>query len=163
MKVLLATDGSSSSHPAVRAMVNRPWPAGSMIRVLTVIETPLPVTPEVAVATNFVEEQTARLQKDAEAAVESARATLTKRGFPVDTRIREGNAAREIVDEAKEWGAELILMGSHGRTGLKRVLMGSVAQYVVSHAPCSVEVVRETGAARPETEGRGLRNDDASP
>ena len=88
MRVLLASDGSSFSDPPLRAMLNRPWPAGSMIRVLTVMETPLPVSPEVAVATNFVEEQTARLQKNAEATVEDARESLTKR-FAMTTRAHE--------------------------------------------------------------------------
>ena len=48
-----------------------------------------------------------------------------------------------IVDEAKDWPADLIVVGSHGYSGVKRWLLGSVAQSVVSHAPCSVEVVRK--------------------
>jgi nucleotide-binding universal stress UspA family protein len=56
--------------------------------------------------------------------------------------VRYGDARSCIVDEAKEWGADLIVVGSHGYTGLKRLLLGSVAQSVVTHAPCSVEVVR---------------------
>ena len=63
--------------------------------------------------------------------------------------MRDGDPRTVIVDEAKEWSADLIVMGSHGYTGLKRLLLGSVAHSVVSHAPCSVEVVRvkqtETG------------------
>ena len=153
MKILLACDGSPFSVPPVRAAVNRPWPPGSMIRVLAVAETPFPVAPEVAVSGTFVEEQATILRKDAEATLKSVRDTITKRGLPLETRIREGSAGQQIVEEAKEWGADLILLGSHGRTGLKRVLMGSVAQYVVAHAPCSVEVVRETGGARAETSG----------
>ena len=47
-----------------------------------------------------------------------------------------------IVDEAENWKADLIVVGSHGYTGIKKWLLGSVAQSVVSHAPCSVEVVR---------------------
>ena len=49
---------------------------------------------------------------------------------------------RRFVDEATEWPADLIVLGSHGYTGLKRWLLGSVAQSVVAHASCSVEVVR---------------------
>jgi nucleotide-binding universal stress UspA family protein len=47
-----------------------------------------------------------------------------------------------IVDEARKWSADLIVLGSHGHTGMKRLLLGSVASSVVSHAPCSVEIVR---------------------
>jgi nucleotide-binding universal stress UspA family protein len=48
-----------------------------------------------------------------------------------------------IIGEARKWSADLIVLGSHGYTGLKRLLLGSVALFVVSHAPCSVEIVRK--------------------
>jgi nucleotide-binding universal stress UspA family protein len=48
----------------------------------------------------------------------------------------------EIVDRAAEWHADLIVLGSHGRHGLDRFLIGSVSEYVARHAPCSVEIVR---------------------
>lgn len=145
MKLLLAIDGSSFSGPPLRATLSRPWPPGASVRVLSVVETLYPIGPEAALATSVVEAQQA-LRKDAEAAVENARAELAQSGLSADTRVREGNAGQQIVDEATEWGADLVLVGSHGRTGLKRILMGSVAQHVVSHAPCSVEVVRATEA-----------------
>jgi nucleotide-binding universal stress UspA family protein len=53
-----------------------------------------------------------------------------------------GDPRSVIVDEAQAWQADLIVLGSHGYTGIKKWLLGSVAQSVVSHAPCSVEVVR---------------------
>ena len=55
---------------------------------------------------------------------------------------REGDARSVIVDEAQKWSADLVMLGSHGYTGIKRLLLGSVALLVVSHAPCSVEIVR---------------------
>jgi nucleotide-binding universal stress UspA family protein len=61
--------------------------------------------------------------------------------------VREGDARSAILDEADSWGADLIVVGSHGRTGLKRLVLGSVAAAVVAHAHCSVEVVRRHGAA----------------
>jgi len=146
MKLLIATDGSPLSAPPVRAAVSRPWPTGSAVRVLTVVEAPFPVAPEFALAANLAGTREA-LRKEAETRVQNVRETVAKSGLSAEGSVREGNAGREIVEEAKEWGADLVLMGSHGRTGLSRVLMGSVAQYVVSHAPCSVEVVRSTEAA----------------
>jgi nucleotide-binding universal stress UspA family protein len=125
--------------------VRRAWPVGSVIRVLTVVEVPPPLAPEFAVAANFAETQE-ELRKEGEATVRSFREIVERTGLRVETHVRQGRAGREIVEEAKEWGADLVLMGSHGRTGLKRVLMGGVAQHVVSHAPCSVEVVRGTEA-----------------
>jgi nucleotide-binding universal stress UspA family protein len=67
---------------------------------------------------------------------------LKKHKLKVETVVQEGDARSVIVDEARKWSADLIVMGSHGYTGLTRLLLGSVASFVVSHAPCSVEVVR---------------------
>jgi nucleotide-binding universal stress UspA family protein len=72
---------------------------------------------------------------------------LEQNGLAIDKSVREGDPRHEIVDEAKRWPADLIVVGSHGYTGWKRWLLGSVAQSVVSHAPCSVEVVRKRSAA----------------
>jgi nucleotide-binding universal stress UspA family protein len=126
-----------------------------MVRVLTVVEIPLAIPPATLLTASFTEMVEA-LQKKAEATVRTIRDTVATSGLPVETSIREGDAGREIVEEATAWGADLVLVGSHGRTGLQRVLMGSVAQHVVSHAPCSVEVVRgseadaEAGVARED-------------
>jgi nucleotide-binding universal stress UspA family protein len=66
-------------------------------------------------------------------------------GFPVETAVLEGDPRGSIVDEADEWLADLIVLSSHGHKGLDRLLLGSVAQAVVAHAHCSVEVVRRRG------------------
>jgi nucleotide-binding universal stress UspA family protein len=58
-----------------------------------------------------------------------------------------GDPKARIVDEAKEWEADLVVVGSHGRRGIERVLQGSVSEAVAMHAPCSVEVIRTR--ARP--------------
>jgi nucleotide-binding universal stress UspA family protein len=68
--------------------------------------------------------------------------TLKSADLTTETVVREGDPRSVIVDEAEDWKADLIVVGSHGRTGLKRWLLGSVTQAVVAHAPCSVEVVR---------------------
>jgi nucleotide-binding universal stress UspA family protein len=84
---------------------------------------------------------------EAQAAADRAAAMLLERAsFVVETIVRQGDPRREIVEAAKDWDAELIVVGSHGRTGLQRLILGSVAEYVVRHAPCSVEVSR-----RPKT------------
>jgi nucleotide-binding universal stress UspA family protein len=144
MKILLAVDDSQYSENAVEAIAARPWPPGTTVRVLSAVE-------------NIVV-PAAELWYDARGDFESARQELKKRaqkltarvaeqiqakGLTVETAVREGEARSAIVDEAKEWSADLIVVGSHGRTGIKRWLLGSVAQSVVSHAPCSVEVVRK--------------------
>jgi nucleotide-binding universal stress UspA family protein len=60
----------------------------------------------------------------------------------VETLVREGDPGTEIIQEAESWPADLIVIGSHGHQGLKRLLLGSVAHYVTNHATCSVEIVR---------------------
>jgi nucleotide-binding universal stress UspA family protein len=64
------------------------------------------------------------------------------RSLGITTEVLEGPPKELIVDEAERWGANLIVIGSHGRGAAKRFLLGSVSLAVTTHAPCSVEVVR---------------------
>ena len=146
MKILLAIDGSESSEAAVRAVTIRPWPAGSSVRVLSVAQPVYPpanpLFPEVAVTAEY-REITARVTAEAKKLTdEQADVIGRNKAVTVETTVRQGDPRVEIVDEAERWGADLVILGSHGRTGVKRWLMGSVAEYVVRHAPCSVEVAR---------------------
>jgi len=143
MKILLAVDGSPCSEAPVKEVLERPWPKGTVVRVVAVVENPMPPTnafwPE---AYSLSEPFYETVQKNAETLVARVAKSLGEAGLQMETSVRQGDARSGIVDEATAWGAHLILLGSHGYTGVKRLLMGSVAQYVVSHAPCSVEVVR---------------------
>ena len=64
-------------------------------------------------------------------------------GFSVRTAMEEGDARFVIVDHAVQWKADLIMLGSHGKTDLERLLLGSVSEYVLRHAHCSVMIVRD--------------------
>jgi nucleotide-binding universal stress UspA family protein len=64
--------------------------------------------------------------------------------------VREGITRPDIVDIAAEWGADLIMLGAHGRRGLERLLLGSVSDFVARHAKCSVEIVRMPAIKRSE-------------
>ncbi len=68
---------------------------------------------------------------------------IRKEGLPVETIFKEGSPSIEIIQTAKEIGADLIVMGTHGRKGLSHVVMGSVAERVAREAPCPVFIVRE--------------------
>jgi nucleotide-binding universal stress UspA family protein len=87
-----------------------------------------------------------RLREEAirEAEQQLARVATQRVGAPVPVvqEVRQGNAYAEIVDSARRVRADLIVMGSAGRTGVNRFLLGSVAEKVVRHAPCSVLIVR---------------------
>jgi nucleotide-binding universal stress UspA family protein len=89
------------------------------------------------------EELRQSITQEAQTLVDRMLAAVRQAGFTVDAVVRQGDPRREIVEEAKAWKPDLIVVGSHGRTGISRWLLGSVAEYVVRHAPCSVEVARE--------------------
>lgn len=146
MKILLAIDGSPCSDAAVAEVGRRPWPEGSSIKVLTTFELPSPPTPESwALPLNYFEEMDLGLRKQAEHVVERAieklKSTL-KNTVSVDAQIMPGSPKSVILDAAEDWRADLIVVGSHGYRAWERFLLGSVSQSVVSHAKCSVEVVR---------------------
>ena len=80
----------------------------------------------------------------AETAVAEAIEILSGRGLELSSSVSTLSVAPKtvILDEAERWSADLIALGSHGRRGVERFLMGSVAESVAAHAHCSVEVVR---------------------
>ena len=146
MRILLAIDGSEASEAALRSLSRRPWPTGSTVRMLAVVEYVYPAIPEVALTEDFARITQQQLD-NAEALIARLSETLAGQPFALEKSIRRGDARTEIVQEAEDWNADLIIVGSHGRTGIKRWVLGSVAESVVRHAPCSVEVVRSKPVA----------------
>ena len=146
MKILLAIDGSACSNAAVEEVGRRPWPDGSAVKVLTSFELPAPPTPEGwALPANYFEEMDLALRQQARNTIDRAVAKLKPKlaqTVSLDAQIVPGPARDVILDEAETWGADLIVVGSHGYRAWERFLLGSVSQSVVSHAKCSVEVVR---------------------
>jgi nucleotide-binding universal stress UspA family protein len=144
MKVLLAVDSSEYSGEAVSEVAKRPWPANTVVRVLSVVE---PITPPAVElwydAGGSLDRVKQDLKKRAEELTLTAAETLRGEGLTIETAVRDGDPRAVIVDEAENWAADLIVLGSHGYTGIKRLLLGSVASAVVSQAPCSVEVVKK--------------------
>lgn len=155
MKILLAVDGSPCSEDAIEELGRRPWPDGSEIKVLTAFELPLPPTPEAwAVPANYFAELDRAAAANARSIVERAATKLRAALGPmakIESESAPGPPRAVILDEAESWGADLIVVGSHGYRVWERFLMGSVSQSVVSHAKCSVEVVRcRNRAGAPE-------------
>lgn len=144
MRILLAIDGSPCSDVAVQEVARRPWPEGSTVKVLTTFEMPVPPTPEGwAIPANFYDEMDVALRKQARNIVDRAVQTLkSNKTFVADASLLPGPPSTVILEEAEAWRADLIVLGSHGYSAWKRFLLGSVSQAVVSHAKCSVEVVR---------------------
>ena len=144
MKILLAVDGSACSDRAVREVARRPWPADTQVRLVSVVEPagPLVAEPYLDVAGYFEEVERIK-QKQAHDAVTQAAEKLRAVGkLQVSTEVLRGSAKGMIVEEAEAWGADLIVLGSHGYRTWERMLLGSVSQAVAAHAACSVEIVR---------------------
>jgi nucleotide-binding universal stress UspA family protein len=145
MKVLLAIDGSPHSHAALVEFASRPWPRGTEVQILTVVHSSIPLLLDPAfLAAAAHMEQTLDRRRDAPALVEAAASIVraADSNISVTTKIVDGVPKDAIVEEARSWGADLIVLGSHGYGRVRRVLLGSVAAAVVATAPCSVQVVR---------------------
>lgn len=147
MKILLAVDGSEFSAAATQAIAERPWPAGSTIRIISAVEPPfVPMAETWALSERYYPELEDAAEAQAAAAVNGALKRLqASMGAEVEimTKVKRGRAEDIILQEAEDWGADLIVVGSHGYRGLRRLLLGSVSHTVATHAPCSVEIVRQ--------------------
>ncbi len=137
--ILVAIDGSKKSEAALDAAIGEAKLHGAALHVVYVIETglftSLPMDNTWEVIYGLLEKQ----GKDADLA--ASRKAQTE-GLQVTTHLKEGHAGNEIIKLARELGVELIVMGSHGKSNLDRILLGSVTSFVVSHSPVSTMVVR---------------------
>ena len=140
MKILLAVDGSKSSDAALRAVIKERRPTGDEVRVITVLQ-PLLATPVPQMAAGYAPELEAE-RKRARELVEKSAETLRAAGFRAGAVVGQGDIRERILDEAEEWKADVIVLGSHGHGQLKRILLGSVAESVARHSTCSVEIVK---------------------
>jgi nucleotide-binding universal stress UspA family protein len=141
-RIMLATDGSEYSQAAAQSIAERPWKKGTEIRILSVLDAFIPAIEPWYGAANLIEQTLKQRESECEEAVNSASKLLADAGLTVSTAVKEGGPKWRIVEEAQEWQADLLVVGSHGRRGLKRLLLGSVSEVVALHARCSVEVIR---------------------
>ena len=136
MRVLLATDGSKDSRAAAAYLKELPLPP-STVRIVAVVSLPV-FASNVAAAPEL---KRAVLDR-AQAVVEEIRRGLSARGFTVETDVAMGDPRAEIVRQAGDWRADLIVLGARGLGAVKRFLLGSVSDAVARHAHCSVLVVK---------------------
>ena len=139
-------DGSAYSDAAVNSVAHRPWPAGTTIKVFSSIEPVFyPTTETWVMPESYYQEVEKAGRESAKEAVNKVAESLRKmQGSPVEIipEIKDGHAKDAILDEAEKWGADLIVVGSHGYRGFKRFMLGSVSHAIATHAKCSVEIVR---------------------
>jgi nucleotide-binding universal stress UspA family protein len=134
-RLLLATDGSEFSEGAIREAIQLAKRCGSTLSALMVIES----NPEYAcIAPQLVE----KAEKAARAHLDAITARARQEGVVLGSIIREGeDSYNYIAEEAVKNKSTMLIMGRHGRKGLKRLVMGSTTARVIGHAPCSVLVV----------------------
>jgi nucleotide-binding universal stress UspA family protein len=122
---------------AAEALSGRPWPEGSEFKIVTV-EEPWLIRP-----TNALH------------SINGAEEVLASAGLKATSVVLSGSPKEIILEEAKKWKADLIVVGSHGRRGLKRFLLGSVSEAVAMNAHCSVVVVRGSAATTRKARASG--------
>jgi len=153
MRVLLAIDGSHSSEVARDLVAGLAWPEGSAIRVVGVVEHGpesfgLPWMPVVRGEPGVTESALdAQLSIALEAATREIETGIAAHvpapgTVKVDHLVLRGHAARALVDEAREFGADLVVVGSRGHGAFESMILGSTSAEVVDHAPCPVLVAR---------------------
>jgi nucleotide-binding universal stress UspA family protein len=134
-KILVATDGSRFSKAAAAKAIDFAMAYGGQLMVVSVVDVPAEFYGEAPEAWD-------NLVIQAKKYVENIAQQAESSGVKTETMVKEAETWKSIVALAEEHKADTIIMGSHGRTGLKRLLMGSVTEKVIGNAPCPVLVTK---------------------
>jgi nucleotide-binding universal stress UspA family protein len=147
MKILLAIDESTFSQNAIQAVIEQTRPRDTQVLVFHTVDLlPIAAGSEFLVTAPDLDEYRKREMKSSQELVAKAAEKLRAAGLNVTTRLEEGDPRNKILDVAAEWKPDLIVVGSHGRRGWDRFLLGSVSEAVARHAHCSVQIVRSAVA-----------------
>jgi nucleotide-binding universal stress UspA family protein len=141
MRILLATDGSKDAAAAVAFLRELPLPASSKVRIMSAV-----TFPTFALEPPPVREFKSSVLEDVRRVIDEARAALAPGGLDIETEVVIGNPKEEIARTAREWGADLVVLGARGLGRIKRFLLGSVSLAVARRVSCPVLVVK--GRAR---------------
>jgi universal stress protein A len=136
-KILLATDFSDGSDEALDRAIEMARPSQAEIEILHVIE----LAEEFPFGTVYFDADYGSLYASVDLRLSERADRIRAAGLSCTTKIREGSAAVEITQRGRDMGADVIVVGTHGRTGLAHVVLGSVAERVVRRAPCPVLTV----------------------
>lgn len=145
MRVVIAIDDSGCSRLAIDAVANRHWSPATQFRVIHVVEPIVLQYGQIAPqAVELMIEAEQKLKLHGQELIDTTTSKLQSLfgDKAVAGEVLHGIVSDTIVEDAVEWQADLIVIGSHGRTGMDRMFLGSVAEKVVNRAPCSVDVVK---------------------
>ena len=142
-RILVATDFSLDADAGLAYALALAKSIPASVHVLHVVENPLAAG---VWSSDLYTSEIAGLQinlvRDAEKRLRAGIRSLDRPGVPITTEVRTGRAGPTIVECARDRESDLVVIGTHGRTGLAHLVMGSVAEHVVRHAPCPVLVIR---------------------
>jgi nucleotide-binding universal stress UspA family protein len=144
VRLVVGVDGSAGAEAAVEAVAARSWPAGSEVRLVSVLDTFMWVkpNPEEPSVLRWVEADDEKDWVWVREVFEPAAEILRAAGLTATVELRKGNPKQVLVEEAEGWDADCVFVGAQGMRGVERLLMGSVSAAVAARAHCSVEVVR---------------------
>jgi len=149
MKILIGVDESPHATAAVEFVKRMKWPADTRVVVVSAVAPPVVVYAEAYVPLpDYYEELNQQLLEAHQKTAGTAERVLRDGGFQAEARVIHGDPRDALVELAQNEGADLLVVGSHGRSGVAKLLMGSVASHVVTHAPCSVLVVKMPKTSR---------------
>ena len=152
-RILVPVDFSAHSEKAIRYATTLANKFGARLSLLHVIEDPFMTGAwQADVFVPNIPELINDLIKAAQSRMAEHKKHLAAHGFLVEIVVITGRPASAIVEQASAGRFDVIVMGTHGRTGLTHALLGSVAERVVRTAPCPVLTVRETAPASPKAE-----------
>lgn len=145
MRVLFATDGSRSADRARDLLARLPWPDGTRFNVVCALEPrgELFAAPWMAPSPPELDSVESELLRHADVTLEDAERTLERPGRDLERLTLRGRPGSAIVEEARAWKADLVVLGNRGHGPIASMVLGSVSAEVVDHAPCPVLVVRE--------------------
>lgn len=142
MKILIGVDDSPHSKAAVDYVRRMVWPKNTKVVVVSVVQPMVPAYMEIYVPTSLPADVQEELVRAHQGIVSNAESSLQGGGLATEAKVLHGDPRVALVEAAHSERADLIVVGSHGRTGIAKLVMGSVANHVVTHAPCSVLVVK---------------------
>jgi universal stress protein A len=141
-RILVGTDFSPASKPAFRRAVGWAAESGAALWIAHVAAPPLPLSPDGYVLPHFYDDMALAIRRDAERRLRALQREARKTGVTAHCLILRGSPHEALSRAARRHRADLMILGTHGRTGLKRLLVGSVAARVVATASCPVLTVR---------------------
>jgi nucleotide-binding universal stress UspA family protein len=138
--ILVAVDFSEASERALDMSIELCTRFGASLELVHALEVPMPSVSPYGVVTS--DSTFADVRRAARAKLAALKSDLEERGFQPRAHLAEPPAPTAIDDMARSIEADLIIMGTRGNTGLKHVLLGSVAERTLRHAPCPVLTVK---------------------